>query len=84
MQLPERRDAMKKQRTRYSAVMVPGAVPNRQTKNSEEQERWQHGGVTLEEATRVLAYQKWERAGHPNGDGVPFWLEAEAELSPAG
>lgn len=47
-------------------------------------ERWLHGGVTLEEATRVRAYQLWERAGHPEGDGVSFWLEAEAELSAGG
>jgi hypothetical protein len=46
----------------------------------ETQERWLHGGVTLEEATRVRAYRLWERAGHPDGDGVLFWLEAEAEL----
>lgn len=47
----------------------------------EAEERRQHGGVTLEEATRLRAYQLWERAGHPPGDGVPFWLEAEAELT---
>lgn len=23
------------------------------------------------------AYRLWEVAGHPQGDGVPFWLEAE-------
>jgi hypothetical protein len=32
------------------------------------------------EAIRVLAYQKWEFAGKPDSDGVPYWLEAEAEL----
>lgn len=40
-------------------------------------ERWLHGGATLEEATRVRAYQLWEHAGRPEGDGVSFWLEAE-------
>lgn len=28
---------------------------------------------------RQLAYEKWEAAGRPEGDGVQFWLEAEAE-----
>ena len=47
-------------------------------------EKWLHGGVTLEEATQVRAHQLWERAGHPQGDGVSFWLEAQAELSAGG
>jgi hypothetical protein len=42
-----------------------------------------HNGMPFEEAVRVRAYQKWERAGCPAGDGVAFWLEAEAELSAA-
>jgi hypothetical protein len=29
---------------------------------------------------RLLAYRKWEEAGSPTGDGVEFWLAAEAEL----
>jgi hypothetical protein len=29
---------------------------------------------------RLCAYQKWEEAGKPSGDGVEFWLEAEHEL----
>jgi hypothetical protein len=36
-----------------------------------------------EEAVRLRAYQKWEAAGRPAGDGVMFWLEAERELSQA-
>jgi hypothetical protein len=36
-----------------------------------------------EEAIRLSAYQKWEAAGKPDGDGVNFWLEAEQELSQA-
>ena len=35
----------------------------------------------FEEKVRELAYQKWEKAGYPTGDGVCFWLEAERELS---
>jgi len=33
------------------------------------------------EAIRLCAYQKWENAGQPNGDGRQFWLEAEQELT---
>jgi len=31
------------------------------------------------DAIRRLAYQKWEQAGRPDGDGVHQWLEAERE-----
>lgn len=33
-----------------------------------------------EQQVRELAYHKWEEAGYPPGDGVNFWLEAEAEM----
>jgi hypothetical protein len=33
-----------------------------------------------EEEIRKLAYQKWEAAGKPPGNGVNFWQEAEREL----
>lgn len=33
--------------------------------------------------TRERAYALWEAAGRPDGDGVEFWLRAEAELTPA-
>ena len=36
-----------------------------------------------EEAIRLCAYQKWEAAGKPGGDGLQFWLEAERQLSNA-
>jgi hypothetical protein len=29
---------------------------------------------------RTRAYELWESAGRPEGDGVYFWLEAEREL----
>lgn len=32
-------------------------------------------------AIEELAYQKWEKAGRPEGDGVNFWLEAEKEIT---
>ena len=40
----------------------------------------QHSAPSAEQI-RQLAYRKWEAAGSPPGDGVPFWLEAERELS---
>jgi hypothetical protein len=33
-----------------------------------------------QEAVWRLAYQKWEDAGNPAGDGVRFWWEAEREI----
>ena len=35
------------------------------------------------EKIREAAYFRWEAAGCPNGDGVEFWLAAEAELTTA-
>ncbi len=32
------------------------------------------------QAIEKLAYEKWEAAGRPEGDGVNFWLEAEKEF----
>jgi Protein of unknown function (DUF2934) len=32
------------------------------------------------EEIRRLAYRKWQEAGCPSGDGVEFWLTAEAEI----
>jgi len=29
---------------------------------------------------RTLAYQKWQEAGSPVGDGKEFWLAAETEI----
>jgi hypothetical protein len=40
----------------------------------------QNGKPITEEAVQVRAYQKWESAGKPAGDGLRFWLEAEREL----
>lgn len=45
-----------------------------------ESEQVQKGKVKSQEAVRVHAYEKWEAAGKPNGDGVNFWLEAEREV----
>lgn len=37
-------------------------------------------GMHGEDEIRNLAYQKWQEAGCPDGDGVYFWLAAESEL----
>jgi hypothetical protein len=29
---------------------------------------------------RARAYQLWEQAGHPSGQDVEFWLEAERQI----
>lgn len=34
----------------------------------------------MEQTIREWAYSKWEAAGCPPGDGVDFWLAAEAEF----
>lgn len=63
----------------------PHAVPpvsNGQPESDAARERCHHSGVTLVEATRLRAYQLWERAGRPDGDGGSFWLEAERALLP--
>jgi Protein of unknown function (DUF2934) len=39
-----------------------------------------HGKLVSAEDIRLCAYQKWEAAGKPTGNGVQFWLEAEQEL----
>lgn len=59
----------------------PTGTPTGAPATDETEERLQHNGVTFEEAVRVRAYHKWELAGRPDGDGLPFWLEAQAELA---
>jgi len=39
-----------------------------------------NGKLVLDEDIRFCAYQKWEAAGKPTGDGIQFWLEAEQDL----
>ena len=36
--------------------------------------------LVSDEDIRLCAYQKWEAAGKPTGDGVEFWLEAKQDL----
>lgn len=74
---------------RRSGTVAPAAPTEVQTSRARpvefvgstgDADRVHHNGVSLEDAIRVRAYQNWERAGRPEGDGVAFWLEAEAEL----
>lgn len=39
-----------------------------------------HNEPVTEQDIREWAYQLWEDAGMPPGDGVDFWLAAEREL----
>jgi hypothetical protein len=50
---------------------APAAVSGNPTPN---------GKPYSDEAVRVRAYQKWEAAGKPCGDGLSYWLEAEQEM----
>lgn len=39
-----------------------------------------NGKLVSDEDIRLCAYQKWEAAGKPAGDGLQFWVEAEQDL----
>lgn len=39
-----------------------------------------NGKAVSPDTVRARAYEKWEQAGRPEGDGIGFWLEAEREL----
>ncbi len=55
-------------------------LPAKKTKDAEvEQQRSSPAAVCCEKI-REAAYYKWEAAGCPCGDGVEFWLQAEAEF----
>ena len=40
----------------------------------------EQGATTCEDSIRQRAYEQWQAAGCPEGDGVEFWLVAEREL----
>lgn len=65
----------------YPPPPPPYGTPTGAPATDRTEERLRHGGVTFEEAVRARAYHLWEVAGRPPGDGVPFWAEAEQELS---
>lgn len=43
--------------------------------------RFETAKLVADDAIRLCAYQKWEAAGKPGGDGIQFWLAAEKELA---
>ena len=55
-------------------------LPSKNPKVSDAEQQSSTPPAACCEKTRELAYIKWEAAGCPCGDGVEFWLAAEAEL----
>lgn len=55
------------------------AKPPMPQRKAEPQPMPQPARATADEI-RPLAYQKWQEAGSPAGDGTEFWLAAETEL----
>lgn len=53
-------------------IPVPAIIPS--------EPRYVRNGKPTDEDIRLRAYEKWEAAGRPNGDGIQFWLQAEQEL----
>jgi hypothetical protein len=78
-----RRDKlMFKRKTEASAKSVSAKSPSELKSGIalDAKEQIHKGKAKSPEVIRVWAYQKWEAAGKPTGDGVNFWLEAEREL----
>jgi len=59
---------------RRSKAKMPVAVSEAQATVSPQP------SVRTPDEIRQLAYEKWEAAGRPPGDGSDFWLQAEKEL----
>ena len=55
-------------------------LPTKKVKAPDTQQQSSTPPAVCCEKIRELAYIKWEAAGGPCGDGVEFWLVAEAEL----
>lgn len=47
----------------------------------EQEEMFENHSEEQLERIRQKAYEKWEAAGRPEGDGIDFWLAAELELA---
>ena len=43
----------------------------------------EHSAEVSESEISVVAYQRWEKAGHPSDRNLQFWLDAEAQLRAA-
>ena len=67
---------------RRSQAETPVAVGDAQTTASPppDQSGARTGPLPTADEIRLLAYEKWEAAGKPPGDGSDFWLQAEKEL----
>ncbi len=78
----ERKRNSKVTKRRTSGAETPLGVGEAQTTVTPQPE--QSGAHTPSLPTpddiRQLAYDKWEAAGRPPGDGSDFWLQAETEL----
>ena len=59
---------------RFSVAPIEQPAPPIEPVNAE-----RNGKPTVNDI-RMRAYEKWEAAGRPAGDGVQFWLQAETEL----
>lgn len=62
---------------------VTASLPPTESLASETLEEAACTGTTkpCEESIRQRAYEQWQAAGCPEGDGVEFWLEAEREVA---
>jgi hypothetical protein len=78
----ERSEIMTQRHHKHATLAHAGpATPTTPTKAAVASSDNDHNGKLVSaEDIRLCAYQKWEAAGKPSGNGVQFWLEAEHEL----
>ena len=70
--------------TTISTLAMPASTDRTGTSNTGESGRGHQTRTDRPASDPAIwsrAYQKWEAAGKPAGDGVQFWLAAEQELS---
>lgn len=56
-------------------------LPPKKTKDTAVEKQPSSPPAVCCDTIREAAYYKWEAAGCPCGDGIEFWLQAEAELA---
>lgn len=66
--------------SRQTQVVTKTEMVSRARKPVEPQQVTESQLDGLEERIRELAYEKWEAAGRPAGDGTDFWVSAELEI----
>ncbi len=78
----ERKRNSKVTKRRTSEAETPLGVSDAQTTISAQPDQLGAHARSLPtpDEIRQLAYDKWEAAGRPPGDGSEFWLRAEKEL----